>query len=483
MRDAPDRHRSLWNAIAWSYELLNTNEQVLFQRMAVFVGGCTLAAVARVCEDGPGTELFDQISSLVDKHLVLQEEQADGEPRFGMLETLREFGLERLQASGELGMIQHRHAEYYLTLAEEADQHMEAPSQLLWLVRLEAEHSNVRAALLWAIENRELDLSLRLGAALPRFWLRRGHRQEAFGRLATLIQLWQGQAPRTPLEDVLYFAGLFAIRSVDLKAAQSYFEQSAGISRRTGNHYRLSYALELTGFLKHEQGDYASADALHEEGLALSYQVADKFGIAMTLSRRGRMLAERGRLAEGRQLCEQALALHREIGDKWGIALALRNLGLVRRLQGDFVEAQSLFERTFRLSQELGDKSTIAQAQYDLGCVRLDQGDLATGQQLLREALNTYFQMDSRSNIADTLDALARVAAARNQPERTLRLAGAAAAIRAAVGFVRAPLLQAEVNQVLQAARLMLNEEAGTTAWAEGEMMTIEEAVAYTLAV
>jgi predicted ATPase/DNA-binding SARP family transcriptional activator len=479
-RDAPSRHRSLWDTIAWSYELLSTDEQSLFRRMAVFVGGCTLAAAANVCTDDADADLLDQLSSLLDKNLIHQDEQGDGELRFRMLETLREFGLEQLKEHAELSTVQRRHAEYYLTLAEEANSYMQTPSQLVWLDRLDAEHNNVRAALLWATEN-ALDLGLRLGAALSRAWIRRGYHQETLARLTALLQRCQGQEPRSPLEDVIYHAGLFSIRLSTLTTAYAYFEQAAEVSRKTGNRYRLSYAVTLMGHLKHDQGDYAAADRLFAEGLQLAYEVEDAFGIAMVLSHKGRMRAERGKLDEGRRWSEQGMAMHREIGDRWGSAIALRNLGLVRRFQGDLDDAQTLFEEAIQLGRELGDDSTIATDLYELGCVYLEQGNLEMSRALLVEALRIMYQIDTRSRIADSLDALAQMSVLQDQPEHGVRLAGAAAAIRATVGFVLAPLYQAKLDHTLQAARQALGEEAAATAWAEGQQMTVDEAVSFAL--
>jgi predicted ATPase/DNA-binding SARP family transcriptional activator len=481
-RDAPDRHRSLWDAIAWSHALLKADEQALFQQLAVFVGGCTPEAVAAVWKHAEGTVLFDCIASLVDKNLVHQEEQADGQVRITMLETLREFALERLRETGELETIQRRHAEYFVTLAEVADSQMTTPNQLVWLNRLEAEHDNLRAAQLWATQQGESELALRLGAALSRFWLRHGHQQEGYVRLTALLQQWQSPKPCSPIEDVLYFAGMFALQLGNIETAHTLFEQSADASRKTGNPYRLSYALALMAHLKHEQGDYAAADALYEEGVQLAHQVEDKFGVAMFLSHHGRMLAERGHLVQGRQFCEQGTALHREIGEKWGAAIAFRNLGVVRRLQGDWVEAQRLFEGMLRLGQEIGDTPTKAQALYDLGCVRMQQGDCTMARAFLYEALHLYNQIGFRARIANTLDALAHVAATERRPTHALHLIAAATALRASVGFVLAPLFQAEADQLLQAIRQALNEEAAATAWVEGETMTLEEVVAYALA-
>ena len=185
-RDMPDRHQTLRHAIAWSYDLLEAGEQALFRRLAVFAGGCTLEAAEAVCQavddsaasPGQSLEVLDGMASLVDKSLLRQEEQASGEPRFRMLETIREYGLECLTASGEEPAVRRAHADYYLALAEAAEPALTGPEQATWLDRLEAEHDNLRAALRWAEESGEAEIGLRLAGAFCQFWLMRGYLRE-----------------------------------------------------------------------------------------------------------------------------------------------------------------------------------------------------------------------------------------------------------------------------------------------------------------
>lgn len=481
-RDAPGRHRSLWDTIAWSYDLLSQEEQALFRCMGVFAGGCTLEAVAAVYAHEGGMDIWDEVTSLVDKNLVQQVEAAEGEPRFVMLETLREFAWACLRERPEALAVQRRHAQYYLALAERADRYLQGKEQTFWLGCLSTEHDNLRAALLWAMAQQEIELSLRLGAALPRFWIRHGNQQEAYARLTALVQLCEGKKPQSPIEDILYYVGLFAQYWSDSKVAFAYFEKSAVLSRRLGNSYRLSFILALLGDMAYERGEYVAADNLHEEGLQLSHELEDEWNIAMCLSHQGRQLATRGHLEQGRRLCEQGLALHRQIGDKWGTAVSLNNLGIVLRLQGCFIEAQTLLEEGLQLGWELGDPSCIAWPCQNLGWVWVEQGAVVTAQRFLQEALRLYNQIGARRQIADTVAAFARVSALRNQPERALRLISTAVTNRAALGFVLAPLLQAAVDQLIQSARGVLSEEAAAIAWAEGQAMSLEQAVAYALA-
>jgi tetratricopeptide (TPR) repeat protein len=456
--------------------------------MSIFAGGSTLSAATAVCTDATelpaaqqDTELLDRLGSLVDKSLIRCEEQAGGELRFGMVETLREFGLACLQDSGEYPLVAQRHAEYYTALAEAAAQQMATPSQPVWLARIDAEQGNLRAALQWTTHN-VIGLGLRLGAALAPYWVRRGRYQEALGHVKVLLQQCPDQEPRSPVEVLLHYAGIFSLRRSNISTAYRYFQQSAAASRKTGNRAFLSDALALMADLSFERGDYAAADALHAEGLLLAREVEDAFGLAMKLSRYGRMLASRGQVDEGGRLCAQGLAVLREIGDPWGMAFALRNVGLVRYLEGDLAGAHGLLEQALQLSRTLEDVPTVATNLYILGRICSAQGDTGAARALLCEALPLHHQVDSISRIADTLDAFAQVALADGRPERTLRLVAAAAAMRASVGFVLAPLFRAEVEQTAQTAHHALTAYAARSAWAEGTAMTLDEAVVYALA-
>jgi predicted ATPase/class 3 adenylate cyclase len=197
-RDLPARHQTLRGAIAWSYDLLSPDEQALFRRMAVFVGGCTLEAAEAVCRAAgpPELDVLEGMTSLVDKSLLRQEEEANREPRFQMLETIREYGLECLTTSGELESARRAHATDYLALAEEAEPELTGPQQGVWLHRLETEHDNLRAALQWSQARQDAETGLRLGGALWRFWLVRGYLREGRERLGRLLALAGGPGSR-----------------------------------------------------------------------------------------------------------------------------------------------------------------------------------------------------------------------------------------------------------------------------------------------
>jgi len=447
-RDVPTRQQTLRGAIGWSYDLLDAGEQTLFRRLAVFVGGCRLEAAEAVCNGQTlqGLNILDGILSLVNKTLLRQEAEADGAPRFAMLETIREYALECLAASGELDAIRQRHAACLLALAEEAEPKLTGSEQKQWLDRLETEHDNLRAALGWLEESRAVEAGWQLGGALWRFWSMRGYLREGRERLAALLDL---AGERLPSERGR------AARAKALKAA---------------------------GTLAAEQGDYAAAHARYDESLAIRRELGDKQEIANLLSNLGIVARYEGNYAAAGALYAESLAIRRELGDRWGIATSLNAVGLLAHYLGDNAGARRFLEESLTIRRELGDAWAIANSLSSLGDVVLDQADYATTRALLEESLAINQQLGDRSAIAYVLEEFAGLAAVQGQPDRTLRLAGAAAALREVIGSPLAPIDQAQLEGRLASARQALGEATAAATWAAGQALSLAQAVAYALA-
>jgi predicted ATPase len=438
-RDAPTRQQTLRGTIDWSYGLLDEGEQTLFARLAVFQGGCTLEAVEAVSSAEGELDLLEGMASLVDQNLLQQ--QGEDEPRFAMLETIREYALERLHGAGEDGTIRERHAEYYTTLAETAEPELTGGDQTIWLERLESEHENLRAALAWFREHGE-DGGLRLAAALWRFWLTRGHLTEGRG--------W--------LEEVVARAG-----------------------QREASPALRAKALNGAGNLTFAQGDDSRAQDLHAESLRLRQELGDKRGIAASLINLGNVAWRQGAYERARALYEESLPLMQELGDKRGIANRLHNLGMVAYMQGDYSRAGELYERDLRLRQELGDKEGLSYSLNCLGLVAYVQGSYERAQELFKESLRLRQELGYKWGIVDSLVGLAGVAGAQRQHERAAQLLAAAVAGSEAIGAVLDRTEQEIIEEVSKAARSVLSAEGYERAWTRGRAMSTEEAIAYAL--
>ena len=347
-RDLPQRQQTLRAAIDWSYDLLSAAEQKLFRRLSVFVGGCNLEGVEAVCDAKADLDLdlLDGMASMVDKSLVQQVEPAKGESRFVMLDTIREYALEKLEASGEQPLTKRAHAAYCLVLAEEATEEIGAQA-VEWQERFGIEHENFRAGLEWLTETGDAEWGLRLGTALFRFWEIREHLAEGRDRLGKLLKLAGAAAPTKARARALFAAGALA----------------------------------------GEQGDYASAGALIGESQEIARQLGDKMGVAVSLNALAVFASDRGEAATARALFEEGLALWRELGDQKAVARALSNLANVLKVQRDYDRAHALYVECLSIFQGLGDRTGVAWSLNYQGDVARDRGDTAAARKLYEQGL------------------------------------------------------------------------------------------------
>ncbi|SRR5216683_724685 len=520
-RTLPTRQQTLRNTLQWSYDLLDAQEQQLFRRLSIFVGGCELLAVEALCR-GVGdqsTDVLNVIASLLDKSLILQDEQAGDEPRFMMLETMREFGLEALVVSGEIEAIRQAHADYYLRLSEEAEPGWEGPQQAAWSERLEREHDNVRAAMQWSLEQGETEHNwepaLRFGVALRRFWQVRGYLSEgrtfleqvlaksegivtsvrvkaliALGHIAIIqsdydrveaackesLALCQELGDIAGSARALYLLGWASWMRGDLTAARSLLEQTVVLSRQVGDENGIAWSFLHLGVTAGRQGDYTEGRILFEENLKRQRELGNKRGIAFSLCMLVQMLVDaQYDLATVRSMIEEGLALFREIGDKWGVATAFMLLGRAALQQGDVITARSLAEESVRLCREVGHRWDMIQSIAILAKVADVQHDLTAALALYQKSLDLAREVGDKVLIASGLEGLAGVVATQGEPVWATRLWGAATVLRETIGAPMPPIEHANYERATAAVRMHLGEKAFAAAWAEGRMLTPEQ--------
>jgi predicted ATPase/class 3 adenylate cyclase/DNA-binding CsgD family transcriptional regulator len=525
-KDVPARQQTLRNTIEWSYQLLDAQEQQLFRRLSVFVGGCTLEAIEAICDalenNNGAVSVLDGVASLIDQSLLQQTELV--EPRLVMLETIREYGLERLTSSGEWEETQKAYADYYLWFSEEeVEPQLRGPRQVRWLQRLEQEHGNLRAALRWFLEQgsskQNIEKALRLGAALRSFWLTRGYYSEGQTFLEQALASSKGIEATVRAKALSAAATLAGIQG-DMDRAESLSKESLSLCRELGERTGIAYALYQLGSISSSRGDLAAARQLSEEALALRRELGNKQDIASSLNNVAAEVSEQGEYNRGRALFVESLALFRELGNIRGIALSL--LGLAEVLfvsQSASATIPSLLEEGIDLLRELDDKNSLADSLILLGELALSQGDTSTARSLAEEGAVLSREIGDRLSRAQSLAFLAKVlahqgdqAAARAMYEESLALAkagnppkwritpcleglagvlasqgelvwaarlwGAAEALRDAMGTPIPPVYRAEYERSVAAARDQLGEQVFTTAWAEGRNMTPEQALA-----
>jgi predicted ATPase len=476
-RDLPQRQQTLRAAIDWSFDLLTAPEQKLFRRLGVFVGGCTLEGAEAVCDTKGDLELdlLDGIASMVDKSLVHQIGQPNGESRFVMLETIREYATEKLQASSEAPATKRAHAAYCLVLAEEEPTDESSAKESL--ERLALEHDNFRAALEWLTESGDAEWGLRLGAALFPFWETREYLTEGRDRLGKLLKLAGAAAPTKVRGRAAFAAGVLAREQGDYGAMASLVGESLDIARQLRDQRGVAVALNALAVLAQDRGDLPAAHSLFEESLAHSRELGDLRAVARSLSNLATVLMLQGDYARASASHGEGLAIFRGLGDQEGVAWSLNHQGDVARDQGDYLSAHELYKEGLAIFRELGDGWGIASTLADLGTLAREQQDCSAAHALYRESIEILHELDHKRGVARLLECFACNASTQLQAERSLRLAGAAAALRQNIGVPLTPAEQAKLESILDPARKALTNTGGATAWLEGWAMPVEKAV------
>lgn len=482
-RDLPARQQTLRQAIDWSYDLLSEAEQKLFRRLSVFAAGFTLEAAESVCDTKQdlGLDVLDGLSSMVDKSLVRQVEQSDGEPRFVMLETIREYGLEKLAGSGEEALTRKAHAAYYVVLAEDAAAEKEPSQVKSWMDRFETEHDNFRAALDWLTNGKHAEWGIRLATALFRFWEMREYFTEGRQRLEAVLQLPSTAAQETARMRALFAAGILAADQGDYDAFERLLRENLEIARRQGDRQSVAVSLNALAVVGRDMGRLDVANALFEESLEVWKVLGDRLAVARGLSNLAAVRKSQGKYEEAHALYEECQTIFGELEDRTGVAWAFNHQADLLREQGDLPAARSLYQCGIGAFREVNDRWGIARSLADLGNLTREQGDYAASGELYRESLSLFQELGHKRGIARGLESFAALAAARGDSEGALRLAGVAAALRQSIGAPLTVSEQAILDQCLEPARRKLSTPAARAAWLEGWVMPVEIAVSEVL--
>ncbi|HWZ83740.1 MAG TPA: protein kinase [Terriglobales bacterium] len=478
-RDLPLRQQTLRAAIDWSYDLLNVAEQRLFRRLSVFVGGCTLEGVEAVCDTKGDLdlELLDGMASMVDKSLLQQVEPVQGESRFAMLHTIREYALEKLKSSGELAATRRAHAAYCLVLAEEEATEQNIAEGTAWLERCTVEHDNFRAALEWLTESGETDWGLRLGAALFRFWEAGEYLSEGRDRLGKLLKLAEGARPTKAAARALFAAGVFASAQRDYASADALTRKSLEVARQLGDSQAVAVSLNALAVSARDQGEVETARSLFEESLSVWRELGDRQAEARALSNLANAVKLQGDYEYARSLYAECMSIFQELNDSTGVAWSLNYQGDVERERGDSGAALALYEEALTNFRQLEDRWGIAGTLADLGSLAREQGNCSAARALYRESIKLFQELGHKRGIARLLECFACAAASQHEPERSLRLAGAAAALRQTIGAPLTVAEQVKLEAILHPARSALAPADGAEAWSEGKALPMERAV------
>jgi predicted ATPase/uncharacterized protein HemY len=476
--EIPQRHRTLRAAIEWSYDLLGEPEQRLFTCLGAFRGGFT-ADAAEAVGASPGLDVLECIETLLDDNLLRPMPTAGDEPRFGMLETIREYASERLATQPDLPDVLRRHCAYYSKLAEEAEPELRGPRQLVWLERLDADADNVRAALDWAAGNDELALGLRGAAGLWRYWQTRSLNVEGRARLEQLLSHDSGDVPPAVRAAAVAASGRLAFIVGDFDAAHERLEESLPVFRRAGATSWASMTVGILGLIALARGG-DNAMALLDESVELAHASKDWWVQSISLSALGEALRARNEYGKARFALEESLRAARECGDLRNVGRILSLLGLVALAQNEYERSVRLFEEGLSVQQECRDAWNVSRTLANLGLVARAAGDVAEAQRRFREALTMQAESSDREGIATSLGLLAGLADSDGRPRRAIRLFSAAQVLREEVGVF--PMNQVSAPPLdLEELRTRLGEDAFEEAWAGGRSTMLDEVVAYAL--
>lgn len=471
-RDLPARQQTLRATLAWSYELLDDAEKRLFARLGIFANGCTYAAAQSVCGNGLGSNLIASLESLVAKSLITVQQPESSEARLMMLETIREFALEKLEESGELSVMQGRHARYFKALLSDAAQEYSGLSEPDWLARLEADHDNLRAVLQRSLRSGDsAQECLWLIANLARFWELKGHFSEARNWLDAVLALPGAAQPTPARADALFGIAENIYFQCDYAACQTLLEEALAIYQTLGDRQKIARTLISIGEVATEIGAYDRAPALFEQAYAIVHALDDRLGNARALTQLGFGALRVGKMGQAQQWLVEGLDLYQAEEDVVGEALALSGLGEIALRNGELEQATNLLTESFRLRNAIGHRWGMAATLGSLAWVMLRQGNLRRAQETLMESLRIRTDIGDRGGIAWCLEKLAEIAQRRDDPGQAIRLLGAASGLRARINSAIDPADQAAHSVRIERLKAALPPDIFQALWVEGQDM------------
>jgi predicted ATPase/tRNA A-37 threonylcarbamoyl transferase component Bud32 len=479
-RDLPERQRTLRHTLDWSYGLLDAAEQHVFQRLGVFVGSFTLEAAEAVADPFGrlDRDVAEIVESLLDKSLLVRSPETEGESRFFLLETVREYALERLSKSEDEGTARKAHAAYFRVLAEEAEVAWQTGARGMWLDRFAKERHNLRAALGWVVAQDLGAWGLAIVRGLHLFWLKGQDIDEGRRRLDEILALPSARAPTAARASGLEVAGALCMAQQEYESAVAFYRGALELHRRLGNRVGQAGMLNNMGVILTKFGRHEEATACLEECLPIWGELGDSGAYARTILNYADLLRDEGELERARQLYQQATAMFERTGDRVGAAWEASHEGDVALEQGDTVAAAALYERALLAFREVDDGIGVGSAMADLGNVARTEGALPRAEECYRQALQAFVTLEHRSAACHLLEALAVTAEGQGRPERALLLAAAASTEHQRLRLSSTPdeltdLLPAAIER----ARGQLGPEAAAAVWRRGTHLSFDQAV------
>jgi predicted ATPase/DNA-binding XRE family transcriptional regulator len=486
VRAVSARQKTWHNAISWSYNLLAEPERILFRRLAIFAGGFTFEAAKAVCglDELSGKDIFDLLGRLIDKSLVVLEGVSTrNETRYYLLETIREYALEKLNQSDEMTILCLRHLKFFAEMVEEAERNFKGALQAGWYYRLDREVDNLRAALTWFEGTNHAELRLRFAAGLWRYWKSRGQSSEGRRHLQRILEgLPPGPARQTPAcARALTAVGSLAYYEGDFSYSEQSRNDALAIFQSLGDNVGIADCLNGLGNIAISQGNYDAARRFYEESLTMRKDLGDIWGVARLLGNLGLLSYFQMDYARAYSLHSESLTLFRELRDDEGIANELVNLGDVALHQAELSTALAFYTESAATSGGLKDQWGFAYAIMGIANVAFEQGDVSKASSLYRECLSLFHDESDHIGLPYALESMAALAMMKNQPEKATRMFGAADALRERTNSPM-PLPNTSAYQKnISVLQQQLDRSRFEAAWKQGRLMTMEQVIVYAL--
>jgi predicted ATPase/DNA-binding CsgD family transcriptional regulator len=474
-RDVPARQRTLRATLAWSYELLNSDEQMLFERLGIFAGGCAEKDVEAICGERLNLAVTVGLESLLNKHLIKQELAPDGDRRFLMLETMREYALEKLTERGEQPAIAERHARYFINKAAEANVWLES-HESSWLDWLETQHNNLRATLEWTLtHDLSGQMSLELIASLARFWELHGYFSEARAWLSKALNLADTSTHTKAHADAFYGISLVIQWQGDHASALRLGRAALALYQQFGDKRMAALTLVRISEVTSGMGDYEAAIEVSREGYAIACESGDKDALANAVCQIGFDYIRLGDYQKALPELQSGLTLFQEVNNKLGVALAQSGLGEIGVRMGDIKMAIPALQVSLRLREEFGDRWGIAAVLGTLAWAEMRQKNFPRAVELLKESMLIRKEIGEQGGLAWCLEKLAEIALLNQNAARATRILGAAAIIRKNGGCTIDPCDRAHYDQLIARLQKQLGREVWEAVWSEGYSMNLED--------
>jgi predicted ATPase/class 3 adenylate cyclase len=482
-KDLPARQQTLRGTIAWSFDLLDPVAQTLFARLSVFVGGFNLESSEAVCNPQADLEVFAGVETLLETNLMRKVDSASEEPRFDMLQTIREYAIEKLMEAGDQSELQRAHAQHFSQQAEKMGAHIYGSDAVAWLGHIHDEHDNFRAALTWALENSEArPMAVQICGQLFWFWYRYGYFHEGRAWCERILEATADLD--APVLSALAFtaAGMMAMWEGDLHIATDYSKNSLQMWHEVGDDLGLAMTEMAYGVISLNRGRDREAYP-HLVGAAEHFdQLDNKWYKATTLVHLANVALGLGDFEEAQTRLDQAMPIVNAIGDTWQMAFALNNYGEVARAQQDYAQAEKYYHQTKDLYREADALSDQARLVHTMGYLALHKGESERARDLFDQSLTHFRELGNKRGIAECLAGISAVAAQEGRAAWSAPLLGAAQALLTSFGAAWWPADRVEVDRTRSRLHAALGEGRFEQLWAEGQAMSMSQAVAYAAA-